>query len=95
VAAHRIASSRRVAGLRQSKVADPFPGAPHPGILDALCQHDVELAEDLEWLCAFQTDALIELIQARLYEDEHSEHANIVAAVAPAVRTKRGNRLVH
>jgi hypothetical protein len=63
--------------------------------VDVLRQDSVGMSDYLEWVCAYGTDALIELIQARLEEDEDPDGRNDVGILTLAVTSKRRNRVFH
>lgn len=63
--------------------------------VDAFRQQGVDGANYLEWVCAFGTDALIELIQARLDEEDDPEGWNDFGVSTAAVACNYQSRLLH
>jgi hypothetical protein len=92
MAAHRIASSGRVARL---KLAGSDLAAPRRHNFDARRHSDVDTAAYLEWLCDIATDDLIALVRARLEEDEGPEPWSDDRITAATVSCSQQSRLLH
>ena len=81
--------------LKLAETVAPALNRDIEGNVDVLRQDDIDTTGYLEWVCTFATDALIELIQARLEEEKHPEGCNDVHVTPAAVTCNQQSRLLH
>jgi hypothetical protein len=93
VTVHRLAHSSGFVLIELADLAAERPTQDvTDGKVDPFRQPEVDLAGYLEWVGA---DALIELLQARIDEEDDSEGRNDVGAKATATTCNQRSRLLH